>query len=88
MAGGGVAADHAGAILETAIWPRDTEAVPGTNGRPPISMTQIQRGLVVLAEAVHDDGGRAFEELETTWLSGGADQLVAAIADVAIRLRA
>jgi len=85
-----VAAAHAGEQLHVAIWPTPDAPAPvsgGSNGHAPIASADLQRGLLVLAEALHDEVARALGELQATWQPPAVEQLVSDIAGIAGRLR-
>ena len=85
-----VAAVHSGEVLSAAIWPsskmRSTEN-GDSNGRAPVSSVDLTAGLLVLAEALHDEIAHALHELETLWPPHALDQLLNDIDAVASRLR-
>lgn len=84
-----VAAAQAGEQLTAAIWPpaeTPTSAVLA-NGRAPLSVPEIQRGIMVLAESLHDEVARALHELDAVWSSGAFEQLANEVAAVAAGLK-
>lgn len=89
-AGRRVAAAHAGEQLHIAIWP--TPDVPalvssGTNGQAHVASADLQRGLLVLAETLHDEVARALGELQATWQPPAVERLASDIAAIVGRLR-
>ena len=85
-----VAAAHAGDLLNSVVWPKpDTPppATAATNGHAPVTPADLQRGLVVLAETLHDEVARALLELEGSWPSEAVDQLANEVVAIATRLR-
>jgi len=85
-----IAAAYTGELLYAAIWPTPDAPAPGsigTNGRDPIPPADLQRGLLVMAEALHDEVARALHELSATWQPPAVDRLVSDIAAIAGRLR-
>ena len=85
-----VAAAQAGEQLYIAIWPTPDGPAPvsvGANGHPHIELADLQRGLLVLAEALHDEVARALDELEATWQPPAVERLTSDIAAIAGRLR-
>jgi hypothetical protein len=85
-----VAAAHTGELLYAAIWPSpEMPAAAGgaANGLTPISPADLQRGLVVLAEALHDEVARSLNELEAAWPPAMIEHLVNDITAIATRLR-
>ena len=84
-----VAATQAGELLNAAIWP-PAETPTSTvlaNGRTPLSVPEVQRGIAVLAESLHDEVARALRELDTGWSSGGFEQLGNEVVAVAAGLK-
>jgi hypothetical protein len=84
-----VAAAQAGEQLTAAIWPpaeTPTSAVLA-NGRAPVSVPEVQRGIMVLAESLPDEVARALHELDAGWSSGGFEQLANEVAAVAAGLK-
>jgi hypothetical protein len=85
-----VAATHTGDALYSAIWPGPdvpSPAVGATNGQVPTTPADVQRGLVVLAEALHDELARALHELESSWPPDAVGQLANDVVAIATRLR-
>jgi hypothetical protein len=83
-----VAALHAGETLRAAIWPAPTVPAPAVNGRAPTSPAELQRGLVVLAESLHDEAERAFATLTMAWEESGADAFIERLTAIAAELQA
>jgi len=86
-----VAAANTGELLYATIWPTPDAAAlvsNATNGRAPIALSDLQRGLVVMAERLHDEVARALHELGAAWPSAAIDRLASDIAAIAGRLRA
>jgi len=84
-----VAAAQAGEQLTATIWPlaeTPTSAIL-SNGRTPLSIPEVQRGVTVLAESLHDEVTRALHEHESVWMAGTLDQLIGTIGTVAGQLR-
>jgi hypothetical protein len=85
-----VAAAHAGDVLESVIWPKPDApppaATPPNNGHVPVAPPDLQRGLLVMAEALHDEVARALLELEASWPAAVVDQLVHELGAIATRL--
>ena len=86
-----VAAVHAGDVLSSMIWPKP-EALPptatvATNGHAPVTPGDLHRGLLVLAEALHDELARAQHGLEESWPPSAIAQLANDVAAIATRLR-
>jgi hypothetical protein len=84
-----VAAAHTGEVLGAAIWPspKMTSIEPSaTNGTAPVSPADLGRGLLVLAEALHDEIAHALHELEGAWPPDAVDRLMNDIVGVATRL--
>lgn len=84
-----VAAVHSGEVLNAAIWPSPEMASTerASNGKAPVSSADLTRGLLVLAEALHDEIAHALHELEAAWPPHALDQLVKDVIAVATRLR-
>ncbi len=85
-----VAAAHSGEVLSAAIWPSpETASTEGgtSNGKAPVSSADLTRGLLVLAEALHDEIAHALHEMETAWPPQALNQLINSIIAVATRLR-
>jgi len=86
-----VAAEHAGDTLYSVIWPKPDAAPPAatapTNGHVPVTAADLQRGLLVIAEALHDEVARALQELESSWPPSTIDQLTNEVVTIATRLR-
>jgi hypothetical protein len=83
------AAAQAGEQLTAAIWPpaeTPTSAVLA-NGRAPPSVPEVQRGIMVLAESLHDEVTRALHQLDAGWSSAGFEQLANDVVAVAARLK-
>src|SRR4051812_23195230 len=74
-----VAAVHAGDVLSSVIWPKPDApprgATASTNGHAPVTPDDVQRGLLVLAEALHDEVVRALHAVEALWPPSAIDQL-------------
>ena len=86
-----VAAAHAGDALDSVIWPKPdapppTATVP-SNGHGPVTPADLQRGLLVMAEALHDEVAHALLELEASWPVPVVDQLASEVVAIAMRLR-
>jgi hypothetical protein len=66
-----VAAENAGDALFSVIWPKPDAPSPAattpTNGHVTVTPADLQRGLLVMAEALHDEVARALLELESSW---------------------
>lgn len=85
-----VAAVHAGEVLSSLVWPRPdvpTNATATNNGHAPVAPADVHRGLLVLAEALHDEVALALRGLETSWPLAAVDQLASDIVAIATRLR-
>jgi len=85
-----VAAAHAGDVLASLVWPRPDappNAIATTNGHAPVAPADVHRGLLVLAEALHDEVALALQGLEASWPLAGVDQLTGDIVAIATRLR-
>lgn len=86
-----VAAEHAGDALYSAIWPRPDAPPPTattpTYGPVPVTPADLQRGLLVMAEALHDEVARALLELESSWPPSAIDLLANDVVAIATRLR-
>ena len=86
-----VAAAHAGDALASLIWPRpDAPAAPSlesTNGHAPVAPADVHRGLLVLAEALHDEVAGALQRLEALWPPSAIEQLANDVDAIAARLR-
>ena len=84
-----VAAAHSGEVLNAAIWPSPEMASTerASNGKAPVSSADLTRGLLVLAEALHDEIAHALHELEAAWPPRALDQLIKDVVAVATRLR-
>ena len=88
-----VAAVHAGQTLHDTIWPPAESVLappmPPTpsNGRVLMSPTDLQRGLTVLAEALHDDAMHAFDALTAAWQDSGADLFIDRLTTIATQLQ-
>jgi hypothetical protein len=85
-----VAAAQTGTLLYAAIWPGPDAPASvnnGTNGRDPIAPAHLERGLLVMAEALHDEVARALHELQAGWQPATVDRLASDIVAIAGRLR-
>jgi len=86
------AASDAGDALQAAIWPAPEvmNPLPGAppNGRVPASPAELQRGLMVLAESLHDEAVHAFDALIAAWQASGGDALIERITALASELQA
>ena len=85
-----VAAAHAGDALSLAIWPRPDPPLSATvasNGHAPVALGDVQRGLLVLAEALHDEVALVLNGLEASWPPSAVDQLANDVVAIATRLR-
>ena len=86
-----VAAEHAGDVLYSLIWPKPDAPPPAatapTNGHVPVTAADLQRGLLVMAEALHDEVARALLELESSWPPTAIDLLANEVVAIATRLR-
>ena len=86
-----VAAAHAGEALSSVIWPSPTRPRFLEPRRPtgmrPSRPADVQRGLLVLAEALHDEVALALGGLEASWPPSAIDQLASDVVAIALRLR-
>ena len=85
-----VAAAHAGDALASVIWPKPdapASATAASNGHAPVTPADVHRGLLVLAEALHDEVALALHGLETSWPPSAVDQLASDVVAIATRLR-
>ena len=79
-----VGALHAAAALQEAIWGLSP---PVANGRPPATPADLQRGLLVLAESLHDEVARSLEALTASWEQSGADEFIERLVSIAAQLQ-
>jgi hypothetical protein len=90
-AGSRIAAVHASEALRVAIWPPpDGTPPPATdaaNGRASVPPAELQRGLLVLAESLHDEGTHAFDAVTAAWRESGSDAFIERITGIAIELQ-
>lgn len=87
-AGRRVGALHAEDVLRDAMWSSQLVPTGGADhGRPHATPARLQRGLIVLAQILHDEAVRSFDDAGAVWLSGGIDRLVGGIGELAMRLR-
>jgi len=85
-----VAAIHAGDVLSSVIWPKPDAPraeSASTNGHAPVTPDDVHRGLLVLAEALHDEVVHARHALEALWPPAAIDQLTKDVLAIALRLR-
>jgi hypothetical protein len=86
-----VAAAHAGDVLSSVIWPKPdaspAPAIASTNGHAPVAPGDVHRGLLVLAETLHDEVASALLEVEASWSPSAIDELANEIGAIATRLR-
>ena len=86
-----VAAAHAGDVLSSVIWPEPDAPAPTAtvagNGPAPVTTGDLQRGMLVLAEALHDEVVRALHALEASWPPSAIDQLANDVGAITTRLR-
>jgi hypothetical protein len=87
-AGRRVGALHAADVLRATMW--SSEIVSSDhpeNGRAHVTAARLQRGLIILAQMLHDDAARAFDDLEAMRLAGMIDRLDDGVTELATRLR-
>ena len=85
-----VAAAHAGDVLASLVWPTSDlppNAIATTNGHAPVAPADVHRGLLVLAEALHDEVAGGLHGLEASWPPSTIDQLANDVVVIATRLR-
>ena len=86
-----MAAAHAGDVLDSVVWLKPDAPLPAgpapINGHVPVAAADLQRGLVVLAEALHDELAHALLELETSWPATAVDELANEVVAIATHLR-
>jgi len=85
-----VAAAHAGDVLASLVWPTPDvppNAIATTNGHAPVAPADVHRGLLVLAEALHDEVAVGLHGLEASWPPSTVDQLANDVVVIATRLR-
>lgn len=85
-----VAALSAAEILRSAMWGPSEVAVPhdSNNGRAQPTAADLQRGLLVLAQALHDESARSFARLSHVWQESGGDAFIERVTAIAAELQA
>lgn len=87
-AGRRVGALHVAEVLHATIWSSPiVSSEHRENGRTPIAPARLQRGLIVLAQRLHDATAQRFGDLDAVRLAGGVDRLCDGITELAARLR-
>jgi hypothetical protein len=75
-------------VLRDAMWSSQLVPTDGADdGRPHATPARLQRGLIVLAQTLHDEAVRSFDDVRAVSLSGGIDRLGGGIGELAMRLR-
>ena len=91
-AGRRIAASQAGEALHAVIWPAPDVTPPlaaaPPNSRVPSSPEELHRGLMVLAESLHDEAARAAEALRAAWQESGGNALIERVGALALELQA
>ena len=81
---------HMSAQVRTVVWPRlanerDADASPYAPERSH-SADEVGRGLLSLAESLHDELAPAFDTFASQWLNGDADRMFDDIRHIALAL--